>query len=308
MNKSRPSQGLRDFLSAFLEGSGPGPRADWRRPFTAAPAATALLLASACGGGDLTADSVGEGDCSGGECAAECSDGLDNDGDGRIDCADPDCDAACGAGTGGTGGSDGASGGTAGTGGVTGGTAGTAGTGGVTGGTAGTGGVMDGTGGVTGGTGGVTGGTGGYAGGLLYGVPYEVCDNEYDDDFDGLTDCEDPSCQASAACAVIGGAGGEAGAGGTGGLLGGYGGVTTAYGIPYEVDCTNGFDDDGDGAADCDDSDCYSSSFCSAPEYGIPIEEDCTDGVDNNGDGRVDCDDPGCTLASSCLERYGIPY
>jgi len=51
-----------------------------------------------------------------------------------------------------------------------------------------------------------------------------------------------------------------------------------------EVDCANGFDDDGDGLVDDDDPDC-------APP---PPPEDCDNGIDDDGDGLTDGDDPDC--------------
>jgi hypothetical protein len=66
-----------------------------------------------------------------------------------------------------------------------------------------------------------------------------------------------------------------------------------------ETDCANRIDDDADGDADCDDSDCASSPAC--------MEGDCSNGLDDDNDGDVDCDDSDCT--SSCPEldcRNGI--
>ena len=57
-------------------------------------------------------------------------------------------------------------------------------------------------------------------------------------------------------------------------------------------DCTNGVDDDGDGAVDCDDDDCAEFPACQ-PEV-------CDNGVDDNGDGMVDCDDAMCAEARVC--------
>jgi Zn-dependent metalloprotease len=68
------------------------------------------------------------------------------------------------------------------------------------------------------------------------------------------------------------------------------GGVTT----PAE-DCTDGLDNDADGAIDCDDSDCATDLACAEPE-------DCTDGIDNDLDGAVDCADADCALDLACAE------
>lgn len=56
--------------------------------------------------------------------------------------------------------------------------------------------------------------------------------------------------------------------------------------------CTNGVDDDGDGATDCaDTTDCGSDPACMRAMF----ETDCHDGGDNDRDGLVDCADPDCT-------------
>ncbi len=54
-------------------------------------------------------------------------------------------------------------------------------------------------------------------------------------------------------------------------------------------DCLNGVDDDGDGLADCADSDCATSPAC--------MESDCANGQDDDGDGLTDCDDSDCKKA-----------
>ena len=57
--------------------------------------------------------------------------------------------------------------------------------------------------------------------------------------------------------------------------------------------CDNGDDDDGDGAADCDDSDCEEDPVCQC----MPTEETettCDDGVDNDCDDNVDDADVDC--------------
>lgn len=55
--------------------------------------------------------------------------------------------------------------------------------------------------------------------------------------------------------------------------------------------CDDDRDNDGDGAVDCDDTDCEDSAHCRCiptPEVGV---EACTDRRDNDCDGLVDCDD-----------------
>lgn len=69
--------------------------------------------------------------------------------------------------------------------------------------------------------------------------------------------------------------------------------------------CTDRVDNDGDGYADCADSECSSVVPClnclwgpesAAPvaEYGVEL---CTDGFDNDCDGLSDCDDDDCSAA-----------
>ena len=59
-------------------------------------------------------------------------------------------------------------------------------------------------------------------------------------------------------------------------------------------DCTNGLDDDGDSAIDCNDFDCSSNPVCN----GSP--ENCTNGTDDDNDGLTDCDDADCSGESAC--------
>ncbi len=64
--------------------------------------------------------------------------------------------------------------------------------------------------------------------------------------------------------------------------------------MPVE-DCDNDADDDGDGDADCADADC-----ADAPACGTPSDEDCDNEVDDDGDGDVDCDDSDCAGQPGC--------
>ena len=63
---------------------------------------------------------------------------------------------------------------------------------------------------------------------------------------------------------------------------------------PFESNCGNGVDDDGDGVIDCNDPDCYNSNVCTT--------EICNDGIDNDNDGWTDCSDSECFTVSYCLE------
>jgi hypothetical protein len=63
----------------------------------------------------------------------------------------------------------------------------------------------------------------------------------------------------------------------------------------FEHDCDNGVDDDDDGALDCADNDCAEHPDC----Y---IESDCDDGMDDEGDGLTDCDDDDCEFTPTCSD------
>ena len=358
----------------------------------------ALALAAGCGA-NTNSDGRppgGEGECVGNDCAEECSDGKDNDADGKTDCVDPDCASqdACGGGTGGT---------------VAGPLYGVPyetdcdnerdddddqlvdcddpdcdslelcgaeqGQGGIYGAPyeicgdqqdndgdgrvdcddvdcAGRTDCMN-SGGEGGGPGstqdvttGGTGGTGGYDYGFggMYGIPYENCTNGRDDDGDSRVDCDDPDCSFRLECQAEAGGAGGFGTGGEGGVAtggeggvdvapggkggvdvapGGEGGIATggyiigtggAYGIPYEV-CDNNRDDNWNGLVDCDDPYCEWAEICATEigaggVYGVPYDiEVCDDGYDNDDDQLVDCLDPDCVGAAYCAgERYAIPY
>ena len=82
-------------------------------------------------------------------------------------------------------------------------------------------------------------------------------------------------------------------------LLGsGCGGSSYDPGETTAEACQDGSDNDGDGQADCEDSDCAGFLFCA------PVRENtaaaCQDGSDNDGDGDVDCDDSECADLISC--------
>ena len=63
-----------------------------------------------------------------------------------------------------------------------------------------------------------------------------------------------------------------------------------AGGLPTEV-CDNGKDDDGDGKADCQDTDCKEQKVC---------DEVCDDNKDNDFDDKIDCADPDCSADAVC--------
>lgn len=63
---------------------------------------------------------------------------------------------------------------------------------------------------------------------------------------------------------------------------------------PFESNCNNGIDDDGDGLVDCDDPDCDKSNQCTV--------EICDNGIDDDGDGWADCSDSECYALQICIE------
>ena len=72
--------------------------------------------------------------------------------------------------------------------------------------------------------------------------------------------------------------------------------VTVGDVVPPDPEvCDDGADNDGDGAVDCDDSDCAGTAACP-----VDMPEVCDDGADNDGDGAVDCDDSDCEGNAAC--------
>ncbi|MEE3200297.1 MAG: PKD domain-containing protein [Planctomycetota bacterium] len=62
--------------------------------------------------------------------------------------------------------------------------------------------------------------------------------------------------------------------------------------------CDNDRDDDGDGAIDCDDTDCADQALC------VPAEI-CDNVIDDDRDGDADCDDTDCADEAACAEPAG---
>jgi hypothetical protein len=90
------------------------------------------------------------------------------------------------------------------------------------------------------------------------------CRDGLDDDGDGLIDCADVDCHGRDCC-------------------------------PSRERCDNLTDDDFDGLIDCEDVDsCIDADPCALPP------EDCSDGRDDDRDGLADCDDPQCVRFAGC--------
>ena len=93
-------------------------------------------------------------------------------------------------------------------------------------------------------------------------------------------------------------------------------GVECTDGVDCPEICDDGADNDGDGLADCEDSDCADGCVedcfdgidndgdtfidCEDADCAGQCTEDCADGKDNDGDGLIDCDDDDCD--GSCPE------
>lgn len=92
----------------------------------------------------------------------------------------------------------------------------------------------------------------------------EICNDGLDNDNNGVIDCSDPACIGNGNCD-----------------------------LPIAEICNDNIDNTGDSLIDCDDPLCSSSIYC--------LSEICNDGADNNGDGLIDCDDSDCTDTSICL-------
>ena len=100
------------------------------------------------------------------------------------------------------------------------------------------------------------------------GVKIEICDSQIDDDGDGKVDCEDEDCASAAHCQTV---------------------------VKTEI-CDNQMDDDGDGKADCEDEDCASAAHCQT----VVKTEICDNQMDDDADGKMDCEDEDCASAAHC--------
>ncbi|MGL1886638.1 MAG: fibro-slime domain-containing protein [Reichenbachiella sp.] len=95
-----------------------------------------------------------------------------------------------------------------------------------------------------------------------------ACSDRRDNDADGAVDCDDDGCEETAACMGEG---------------------------TYDL-CINEQDDDGDDLIDCDDPDCHATLACIG-ESTMPL---CMNGIDDDGDGLIDCDDEECLGTMAC--------
>ncbi len=136
------------------------------------------------------------------------------------------------------------------------------------------------------------------------------CFDGFDNDCNGLTDCQDPNCAAlGLQCSTTGKTCGDD-----------FQCVCRkAEATTGETSCGNGADDDCDGFIDCKDSDCQNAKAdcapngfkCTAASGGTcacsgnggvaqsPKETSCADGFDNDCDGAADCMDVDCRPATA---------
>jgi hypothetical protein len=215
-------------------------------------------------------DNDGDGaiDCADSDCAGTpgcvsevCTDGVDNDGDGRVDCADSDCavDPAC---------------------------VGEICTNGID---------DDGDGLVD---------CADTECSLLPACSGENCFDNIDNDGDGDVDCFDSDCTGHPACNPGPGGGSETNC--TNGVdddgdglidcadTGDCGPDPACGGAGFEI-CTNSIDDNGNGLIDCNDPQCFGTPAC-----GAPTPENCSNGIDDDGDGAIDCADANCAESVDC--------
>ncbi|MCU0657460.1 MAG: isopeptide-forming domain-containing fimbrial protein, partial [Polyangiaceae bacterium] len=92
------------------------------------------------------------------------------------------------------------------------------------------------------------------------------CSDGVDNDSNGLIDCADPACGGTAPCSEN-----------------------------TEEKCKDGKDNDADKKIDCQDPGCKALPFCGDEN----TDEKCKDGIDNDGDGLVDCEDSSCVESPS---------
>ncbi len=80
------------------------------------------------------------------------------------------------------------------------------------------------------------------------------------------------------------------------------GGQSSSSSSPPEQ-CTDGIDNDDNGATDCSDSACYSDPACQESSSSYPsTENDCSDSVDNDNNGYTDCNDSACSSDPVCAQ------
>ncbi len=214
------------------------------------------LAAVACRSTADTVSSHQGGDSAPTAPSEDCTNGVDDDGDGAADCADPDCasDVACACGNGVIDNGEACDG-------------------------ADLGGLGCGDLGFDGGTLACTGACG-YDTSAC--TTIEVCNDGVDNDGDGAVDCHDSDCATDASCPACGNGvidpsedcdGAEIGGvsctdiGYDGGVLGCTPGCEFDESVCADEVCDDGIDNDLDGFVDCQDSDCAARASCNCGDY-----------------------------------------
>lgn len=159
----------------------------------------------------------------------------------------------------------------------------------------------------------------------------EVCNDNIDNDCDGLVDCDDPGCSGSPDCVpppicTDSDSDGFFAEPGCGTAIDCNDANANINPAAAEV-CNDSIDNDCDGIVDCADTDCTGSPDCAPPactdadadtyfaEAGCGTAVDCddtnaainpgaaevcNDSMDNDCDGFVDCDDTDCDISPDC--------
>lgn len=99
----------------------------------------------------------------------------------------------------------------------------------------------------------------------------EVCNNNVDDNCNGLADCQEPSCAQASNCQIL----------------------------PPDLTCTD-YDKDSYNLAgeNCGQADCNDENASINPS----ANEICTNNIDDNCNGLIDCDDTACKDALNCQD------
>lgn len=137
------------------------------------------------------------------------------------------------------------------------------------------------------------------------------CTDHIDNDEDGLVDCRDIDCVEGLSCICGDG-------------LCGFGEAcpTDCSTIPrppgfLELYCDDGVDNEGNGLADCQESECVDVSPCICGDGLCGFSETCAadcggteslcrDNADNDQDGLTDCADSDCSSSSGCSVSDGL--
>jgi hypothetical protein len=117
-----------------------------------------------------------------------------------------------------------------------------------------------------------------------------ICDDNFDNDGDGLTDCADPtSCKGTSGSAFN--------------FIGLCRPCAAMENISIDA-CRDGDDNDYDGAIDCSDINCSGKPGPGTTTCGL-TETNCTDGIDNDYDGLTDYNDSDCVSYTVYPDELG---